>query len=141
MEIHSFSEPYRTQVIQLWRDTGLVAPQNDPDKDINRKIADSPQWFFIGVVDNLVVASVMAGYDGHRGWVNYLAVQPALQKQGLAQLLMTHVEHQLRAVGCAKINLQIRDTNLQVIKAYKAMGYDIDPVTSMGKRLISDQPI
>ena len=140
MEIQSFSEPYRAEVIQLWRDTGLVAPQNDPNKDINRKMADSPQWFFIGIADKHVVASVMAGYDGHRGWVNYLAVQPALQKQGLAQQLMTHVEHQLRAVGCAKINLQIRDTNLQVITAYKAMGYDIDPVTSMGKRLISDQP-
>lgn len=139
MEIIPFIEPFRAQVIQLWRDTGLVAPQNDPDKDINRKMADSPQWFFVGIHDNRIVASVMAGYDGHRGWVNYLAVQPTLQKQGFAQQLMTHVEQTLRAVGCPKINLQIRETNLHVIAAYKAMGYGVDPVTSMGKRLIPDQ--
>jgi len=139
MDIVRYKESYRAQVIQLWCDTGLVAPQNDPDKDINRKIADSPQWFLLGIVDHQVVATAMAGYDGHRGWVNYLAVTPDRQKQGLALLLMAEIERLLLAEGCAKINLQIRETNQQVIAAYQAMGYTIDPVVSMGKRLIPDQ--
>ena len=80
----------------------------------------------------------MAGYDGHRGWINYLAVAPELQRQGVAGQLMSAAEETLAAQGCPKINLQVRETNIDVIAFYQTLGYTQDPVISMGKRLSHD---
>ena len=81
----------------------------------------------------------MGGYEGHRGWVNYLAVSPSHQKKGYGRQLMDAIEVKLREMGCPKINLQVRETNLEVIEFYKAIGYDMDHVVGMGKRLESDE--
>ena len=80
----------------------------------------------------------MAGYEGHRGWINYLAVSPDLQRQGIARKMMDEAETKLSSLGCPKINLQIRSTNTQVIDFYKSIGYSDDEVLSMGKRLTKD---
>jgi ribosomal protein S18 acetylase RimI-like enzyme len=80
----------------------------------------------------------MAGYDGHRGWVNYLAVAPDLRGRGLARSLMTAVEMRLTAVGCPKLNLQVRNDNEAALGFYRAIGYDVDAAVSLGKRLIPD---
>ena len=82
--------------------------------------------------------TVMAGYDGHRGCVNYLAVDPAYQGQGLGRLLMREAERRLLAAGCPKINLQVRTSNEDAVAFYRHLGYHVDDVVSMGKRLIDD---
>jgi ribosomal protein S18 acetylase RimI-like enzyme len=140
MKIRPFQMPDKDSVIQLWIQCGLVAPQNNPVRDIERKMKVDPEWFLVGEMDGQVVGTCMTGYEGHRGWINYLAIRPDLQKHGLGKQLMDHAEKILRASGCAKINLQIRATNLQVIKFYESIGYKQDPVVSMGKRLEPDIP-
>lgn len=137
--IRRFERTELDAVVALWRACGLVRPQNDPVRDIERKLLVQPQLFLVGTMDAAVVASVMAGYDGHRGWVNYLAVSPAHQRRGIARQLMARVEQELLAIGCPKINLQVRDGNDEAIGFYAALGYAVDPVASLGKRLIPDK--
>ena len=139
MNIRPFAEADRAQVISLWRDCDLVKPQNDPDKDIDRKLRVNGELFLVGEVDGEVVASVMAGYEGHRGWVNYLAVAPSARRRGYGEAMMAEVEQRLDALGCPKINLQIRETNTEVIAFYRSIGYLEDKVVSMGKRLDFDE--
>ncbi len=136
--------PYRTtdekRVIRLWIDCGLVVPHNNPIRDIERKLRMNPEWFLVGELDGKVVASCMVGYDGHRGWINYLAVSPSFQRKGYAREIMNNAEKILSDAGCPKINLQIRATNQKVIEFYKSIGFKIDDVISMGKRLEPDEP-
>jgi ribosomal protein S18 acetylase RimI-like enzyme len=127
------------EVVDLWFECDLVAPQNNPRRDIQRKLAVNPEWFLVGILEGKVVATCMAGYEGHRGWINYLAVSPLYRRQGVATLMMTEAESRLRSAGCPKINLQIRETNTEVIQFYKSIGYAKDLVVSMGKRLVNDE--
>jgi ribosomal protein S18 acetylase RimI-like enzyme len=129
----------RDDVIEWWRQCGLVVPQNDPGRDIERKLKVNPEWFLVGALEGKIIASCMAGYEGHRGWINYLAVSPQYKRRGLATRLMREAECLLLQAGCPKINLQIRTSNSDVIAFYKAVGYSIDDVVSMGKRLVPDR--
>ena len=138
MDIRSFQQTDTDAVVQLWRDCGLVKAWNDPLKDIQRKLQVMPELFLVGEIDHTVVASVMGGYDGHRGWANYLAVSPQYQKRSIGRQLMQALETRLLEIGCPKINLQIRTTNTQVIDFYSTLGYNTDECVSMGKRLIPD---
>ena len=126
-------------VIALWQACGLTRPWNDPAKDIARKFAEQPELFAVAECDGALVGCVMAGYEGHRGWINYLAVAPACRLQGHARTLMREAERLLAEVGCPKINLQIRTTNASVIAFYKSIGYAQDDVESFGRRLIADE--
>jgi ribosomal protein S18 acetylase RimI-like enzyme len=139
MNVRPYQEADRLAVIGLWEETGLAVPQNDPGKDIDRKMKVDPELFLVGEVDGEVVATVMAGYEGHRGWINYLAVRRSHQRKGYGRLLMEAAEVLLRQKGCPKINLQVRTTNTEVIDFYSAMGYGEDRVISLGKRLVHDQ--
>lgn len=139
MQIEVFAEQHRQALIALWTECGLVVPQNDPDKDIDRKLQVGADLFLLGVLDGEVVASVMGGYEGHRGWINYLAVKPSHQRKGYGQAMMAAVETRLREKGCPKINLQVRSTNTAVIAFYDALGYGNDNVVGLGKRLESDR--
>ena len=139
MQIRPFQPQDQDAVIQLWQACGLVRTWNDPAQDIARKLQVQPELFLVGMVRGELMASVMAGYEGHRGWVNYLAVAPAHQRNAHAKTLMQEVERLLLARGCPKVNLQIRSSNAQVIAFYKAIGYAQDDVVSMGRRLIVDQ--
>jgi len=141
MRIRPYETGDETAVIALWRDCGLVVPHNDPAADIRRKLEVAPELFLVGDLDSRLVASVMAGYEGHRGWINYLAVAPSLQGKGCGRQMMEHVERLLRERGCPKINLQIRSTNQRVIEFYRRLGFAVDDVVSMGKRLIVDEPV
>lgn len=136
---HLIISPYQTQnenlIIQLWEDCGLVAPWNDPKQDIQLKLQVQPEAFLVGWVDAQVVATVMAGYEGHRGWLNYLAVAPTWQRQGIGRQMVEAATTKLRAMGCPKINLQIRTSNLAAIEFYQQLGFKVDEVISMGKRL------
>ncbi len=118
----------------------MLAPQNNPLTDIQRKLADSPALFLVGVLGSELIATAMVGYEGHRGGINYLAVAPHLQKQGYGRQLMAHVETLLRERGCPKINLLVRSSNQPVIAFYERLGFACDEVVSMGKRLATDEP-
>ena len=138
MSIRPFDRSDTEAVVQLWRDCGLVIPANHPHRDIERKLAVQPEMFLVGRVDGQVVATVMAGYEGHRGWINYLAVHPEHRRAGLGRRMMDEAEKRLREAGCPKINLQVRRTNDEVFEFYKRIGFKVDDVVSLGKRLVPD---
>lgn len=140
MQIRPFHPADQAAVIQLWKACGLVVPHNNPEQDIARKLAHSPDWFLVGEKAGKVIASCMAGYDGHRGWINYLAVAPEERRRGYARAMMLHAEALLRAAGCPKINLQVRARNESVIAFYEQIGFAGDPTLSLGKRLETDRP-
>lgn len=138
MTIRPYRETDEMAVVGLWRACGLVRPQNDPRKDIRRKLKVNPEWFLVGEHAGRIVGSIMVGYEGHRGWINYLAVAPRYQRAGFGRMLMDEAERLLRAVGCPKINLQVRTNNAAAIGFYRQLGFAIDDVVSLGKRLEAD---
>lgn len=136
--IRPFQPADADRVVALWKACGLFRSWNDPHKDIARKLRVNPEWFLVAEHGGRVVASVMVGYEGHRGWINYLAVEPAFQRRGTGRALMTEAERVLRAAGCPKISLQVRRTNPEVIAFYEKLGFAQDDVVSLGKRLEHD---
>lgn len=138
LAIRAFERDDTERVVALWRDCGLVVPWNDPYRDIERKIAEQPELFLVGESDGAVVASVMIGYDGHRGWMNYLAVDPSARGRGFGRILVGEAERMLTARGCPKLNLQVRGSNRPALGFYEAIGYTVDDSVSLGKRLIPD---
>ena len=138
LEIRAYRESDLDDVVALWRECGLVVPWNDPVRDINRKLGIQRQMFLVGTLHSTLVASVMAGYEGHRGWINYLAVAAGYRSRGLARRLLSEAEDLLRGMGCPKINLQVRSSNVDVVEFYKRVGCSVDDVVSMGKRLEAD---
>ncbi|EAR10443.1 GNAT family acetyltransferase [Reinekea blandensis] len=138
MLIRPFQKPDQPTVISLWHDCGLVVPWNNPEKDIDRKLREQPELFLVAEQDGVVVGTLMGGYEGHRGWMNYLGVRPDLQGEGIARQMITFLEQRLLERGCPKVNLQVRSTNTQVIEFYRQLGYSEDHAIGMGKRLIPD---
>lgn len=135
MRIRLFKLLDSDAVLRLWERCQLLVPWNDPRVDIEKKMAFQADLFFVGEVDKIIVASAMAGYEGHRGWINYLAVEPSLQRSGLGREMMNHCEQVLENLGCQKINLQIRSGNLAVLRFYENLGFKRDDCIAMGKRL------
>ena len=135
LTIRPFRPDDEDAVIELWHRCKLVVPWNDPHEDIATKLAFQPELFFVGAVDGKVIASVMVGYEGHRGWINYLAVDPDYQRQGIGRQMMAKAEAVLCDMGCPKINLQIRESNTGVIQFYEKIGFSSDHVIGFGKRL------
>lgn len=138
MNVRPFRTEDEAELVALWQRCGLTRAWNDPVKDIHRKLRVQAELFLVGTVDGQIIGSVMAGYEGHRGWINYLAVDPAYRHQGHAKLLMEHAERLLRAAGCPKINIQVRADNEDVIKFYQNLDYNLEDVVNMGKRLQHD---
>ena len=138
IEIRSFRQEDEAPLIKLWERCELVVAWNDPSKDISRKAQLDPDGLLLGWHDNSLIASVMAGYEGHRGWINYLAVDPEFRRKALGRIMMKAAETYLKQFECPKINLQIRAKNHQVIEFYKSIGFLQDDVINMGKRLIPD---
>ncbi|QSJ20929.1 GNAT family acetyltransferase [Nostoc sp. UHCC 0702] len=123
------------QVIELWHRCNLVVPWNDPKRDIELKLQFQPHLFLVAEMDSLIIASVMAGYEGHRGWINYLAVSPDYQCKGIGRLIMEAAEAELKKLGCVKVNLQVRSSNKSVIAFYEKLGFSDNNVIGMGKWL------
>jgi len=138
MLIRAFQIDDEEAVIELWRRCDLVRPLNNPHRDIQRKLQVRPDLFLVGLANGKIVASVMAGYEGHRGWLNYVAVAPEHRRHGYGRAIITEAERLLRAAGCPKINLQVRTSNHDVIEFYRRLGFAMDEVVSMGKRLVDD---
>ena len=125
-------------VIALWDRCGLLSPENDPRRDITRKLKVRPDLFLVGETAGAVVATAMGGYDGHRGWLNYVGVDPRFQGCDYGRLILAEVERRLRLEGCPKINLLVRDGNERVMAFYEKLGYATGRASLMGKRLVED---
>ncbi|HVP27141.1 MAG TPA: GNAT family acetyltransferase [Candidatus Bathyarchaeia archaeon] len=134
-QIITYRPEFMNEVVSLWKKCNLVVPQNDPVVDIQKKVEFQPELFFIGLLDGKVVGSIMVGYEGHRGWINYLAVTPECQRRGYGRQLVQKGIDELEKIGCLKVNLQVRNTNKSVIDFYKNLGFKDDNVTSLGLRL------
>jgi len=138
--IRAFRKGDEDAVVALWQECGLTRPWNDPRRDIARKLTVQPELFLVGELGGKVIATLMAGYEGHRGWVNYLAVAPEHRRQGFGRTLMQEAEERLLALGCPKLNIQVRNSNAEALGFYRGIGYVRDEAISLGKRLIPDEP-
>jgi ribosomal protein S18 acetylase RimI-like enzyme len=136
--IRQFVPNDTNRVIFIWEQCDLVRSWNNPNFDIQRKLNFQKELFFVGLLNDEIIATAMFGYDGHRGWLNYFAVLPNFQKRGFGKKLMTFGEMALVEKGCPKLNLQIRNDNTKAINFYQKVGYKEDAAVSFGKRLIED---
>lgn len=136
--VRSFGDADTAAVVALWRAAGLTRPWNDPHRDIERRRALEDGLFLVAEDADGVVGSAMGGYDGHRGWVYYVAVDPDRRRRGIARALMAELERRLLARGCPKINLQVRTGNDEALAFYARLGFDVDATVGLGKRLIPD---
>lgn len=135
------NDTHRTQVIALWdRVFGYEAQHNAPAIVIDKKLAVKDDLFFVAVRAGDLVGTVMAGYDGHRGWIYLIAVRPDLRNQGIGSKLLKFAERRLEALGCMKINLQIMNDNESARYFYETLGYSAENRISMGKRLVGNIP-
>jgi ribosomal protein S18 acetylase RimI-like enzyme len=134
--IRSYAESDEAGVVCLWREVfSDNPPWNDPKADIRRKLDFQRELFLVGDLDGRIVATVMAGFDGHRGWVHLVAVSPDCRHQGFGKRMMGEAEMRLRQIGCTKINLQVRASNHGVVSFYEKLGYAVEERVSIGKRL------
>ncbi|BBI92754.1 GNAT family acetyltransferase [Serratia symbiotica] len=139
MEIRVFRQDDFEEVITLWERCDLLRPWNDPEMDIERKLNHDADLFLVAEVGGEVVGSVMGGYDGHRGSAYYLGVHPDYRGRGIANALISRLEKKLIACGCPKIQLMVSEDNDSVVDMYEKLGYELQDIVSLGKRLIEDQ--
>jgi ribosomal protein S18 acetylase RimI-like enzyme len=138
IEIRSYLDSDEAAVVALWREVFPGSPTwNHPETDIQRKLAVQRELFLVAVLDSEIVGTAMGGYDGHRGWVYYVAVSPRHRRQGIGTALMAGVEEGLIRIGCPKINLQVRASNDRVVSFYEQLGYKVEERVSIGKRLLN----
>lgn len=140
VDIRAFAPDDEDAVVALWEHAGLTRPWNDPRADIRRKLAVQPELFLVAVDRHAVVGSVMAGYDGHRGWLYYLAAAASHRGQGLGRLLVAEAERLLEEMGCPKVQLMVRPDNTAARGFYDALGYEPFDTWATGKRLVVDGP-
>ena len=135
MEIREFRLSDYEEVIALWDKAGLLASRSDERNEIEKKLARDPDLFLVGIDAEAIVAAVMGGYDGRRGWVYHLAVDPIFHATGLGTLLLAELESRLYAKGCIKINLLVERGNASVRDFYTKRGYAVDELIFMEKWL------
>ncbi len=140
MNIRAFAHQDRELVIDLWRRCGLVVPWNDPAADIDRKLQVDPELFVVGIDSAVLVASAMGGYDGHRGSIFYLAVDPDYRGRGYARKIVDHLTALLKQRGCPKLNIMVRSSNQGVLEFYCRLGFQVDEILCVGKRLLDEGP-
>jgi ribosomal protein S18 acetylase RimI-like enzyme len=135
MQIRRYADADFAAVVALWDDAGISVPYNDPALEIPLALASPNTALFVGERDGKLVGTLLAGHDGHRGWLYKLAVSPAHRHQGLGRQLVAHAEAWLAAQGMPKINLMIRDTNAAVLDFYVRLSYAVAPRIVMQKGL------
>jgi len=136
VDIRKYQDSDYEAVVVLWKKVfPNDPPWNEPDELIARKRTVQPDLFWVAQDGNEIVGTVLAGYDGVRGWIYHLAVDPSKRRKGTARLLMKTAEDALEALGCPKINLQVRMNNTGVIEFYKGIGYAVEERVQMGKPL------
>lgn len=137
--IRAFARGDADAVVALWQEAGLTRPWNDPYLDIERKLAVQPELFLVADDGGRVIGSVMAGYDGHRGWLYYLASAADRRGQGIGRALVAEAERLLTEMGCPKVQLMIRPDNDGVFGFYDSLGYERFEIGMTGRRLIADE--
>lgn len=138
IDVRPFSLSDTDAVVALWQETGLTRPWNNPYQDISRKLTVQPELFLVATEEGALVGTVMAGYDGHRGWLYYLASAPERRGEGIARRLVERAEELLREMGCPKVQLMVRPENGGVHDFYAAIGYESFDIWATAKRLIAD---
>jgi len=134
LEIRAYRESDKEAVVKLWEQVFPGVPaHNPPAKDIERKLAVQRELFLVALYQGQLVGTAMAGFDGHRGWVYYVASDPRLRRKGIGAALMKRVEQGLVEIGCHKLNLQVRSSNTEVVEFYRKLGYLEEDRVSMGK--------
>ena len=134
--IRPYRDSDKKDVVSLWRQVFPDSPSwNDPETNIKLKLAIQRDLFLVAELDNNIIGTAMAGFDGHRGWVYYVAVKPEYRRRGIGRALMLAVEQGLTRIGCTKLNLQVRSSNEETVKFYKSLGYNTENRISMGKLL------
>src|SRR5450759_3082902 len=118
MKIRAYELNDESAVIALWQECGLTRPWNDPRRDIARKLTEQPGLFLVGTYEDAVVSTAMVGFDGHRGWVYYLAVAPRHRGRSFGRILMQEAERLLIERGCPKLSLQVRSSNTKAVEFY-----------------------
>ena len=137
--IRIYREKDRRQVLALWRECNLVRPKNNPKKDLDRKKGFGEELFLVLEEEEKVIGTVMGGYDGHRGIINYLGVHPSYRGQGFGKMLMQAVEKKLKDLGCPQVNLLVWTNNSKVLDFYEKSEYSkANDIVLLRKRLISD---
>ncbi len=135
INIRKFSITDKSEVISLWKTCGLIVPSNNPEDDIELKIKFQPDLFFVAEIEGKVIGTVMTGFDGHRGWLNYLGVDPVFRKCGFGRSLVEYSINKLKELGCPKLNIQIRTGNTAVTDFYKKLGFQNHDVIGMQIKL------
>ena len=138
LDIRPFDLADTEAVVSLWQAAGLTRPWNNPYQDIRRKLSVQPELFLVAADGTALVGTVMAGYDGHRGWLYYLASAPDRRGEGIARRLVAEAEERLMAMGCPKVQLMVRPENGVARGFYDALGYEPFDTWNTGKRLIAD---
>jgi ribosomal protein S18 acetylase RimI-like enzyme len=139
VKVRPYSAADRPAVTALWREVFADDPPwNEPESMIDRKLTVQPELFLVANLEGHVVGTVLGGFDGVRGWIHHLAVAAPHRRKGIAKLLMHAAEDGLKKLGCPKVNLQVRATNLAVVEFYRSLGYTVEERASLGKRLVAD---
>jgi len=135
-DIISYAPEHFEGVDRLWSEAFPDDPPwNRADAAIPAKMKVQPDLLLVAVEDGTVAGSIMAGYDGHRGWLYAVAVLKTHQRRGIGAALVREAELRLQALGCTKVNLQVRSTNASVVGFYKELGYAVEERVSLGKCL------
>ena len=135
MDIRAMREADRAALIELWHDCGLTRPWNDPDRDVDLAIGAADATILVGEEEGRLVACAMVGFDGHRGWVYYLGVAPDRRRAGLGRQMFATAQAWLEARGAPKIQLMLREENIEARHFYEALGLEVQPVVTLGRRL------
>jgi len=138
IDLRAFEIADTEAVVSLWQTTGLTRSWNNPYQDISRKLRVQPELFLVATDAGELVGTVMAGYDGHRGWLYYLASDPTRRGEGIARALVGEAEERLLAMGCPKVQLMVRPGNDTARGFYDALGFEPFETWATGKRLIAD---
>jgi ribosomal protein S18 acetylase RimI-like enzyme len=138
MHIRTYLEQDEPDVVALWKQVlPNDAPHNDPATSIRQKLAVDRELFLVAEVAGRIIGTAIGGYDGHRGWIYSVAVAQEHRHRGIGSMLVRQVEAALIARGCLKLNLQVRSTNASVLGFYEKLGFSVEPIISLGKRLYS----
>lgn len=139
LHIRPFRMEERDALLALWQACGITAWELAPRITIQKKVSHSPEGFLVGIVCGELVASLIVGYDGLRGWLYRLAVLPSYRRRGIGRVLIEHAENWLRDRGCVRVKLQVELPGAEAVDFYRALGYEQQELVSMSKWLVKTE--
>lgn len=120
-------------VIDLWKRAGLILSHSDTHQGMKKKLKRDPELFFVLEKDTRIIGVVMGSYDGRRGWINHLAVDPEYQGKNIGQQIIEELESRFKKIGCEKVNLLIELSNMEVQGFYEKQGFKKEELIFMEK--------